>query len=253
MRGKIALILGALALTAFALIATTMSGEKAAAWKAKATIIEACSCPMFCQCYFNTQPASHMPAKGESEHPGHESHGAAEHFCKFNMGFKIDEGHHGKTDLAGAKFWVAGDLGAEFDDGKLDWSVLTFDEATTKEQRDGIVAFISTVFPVEWESFETGVGKIDWKADKSVAHATLNGGKTAEIKLAATENAAKKGEPVVIQNLQYWNAKKNHGFVLMPNEVEAWRVGDKAFEFNGTNGFMVTIEADSEWAAKTVK
>lgn len=44
--------------------------EKAAAsdWAMNATIIEACSCPMFCQCYFNAKPASH------GEHAGH-SHG----------------------------------------------------------------------------------------------------------------------------------------------------------------------------------
>lgn len=30
----------------------------------------------------------------------------------------------------------------------------------------------------------------------------------------------------------------------MPNQVEAWR-GDKAFEFKGTNGFMVTIDINS--------
>ena len=28
-------------------------------WKMNATIIEACSCPMFCQCYFATKPAAH--------------------------------------------------------------------------------------------------------------------------------------------------------------------------------------------------
>jgi len=28
-------------------------------WAANITVIEACSCPMFCQCYFSTKPASH--------------------------------------------------------------------------------------------------------------------------------------------------------------------------------------------------
>ena len=28
-------------------------------WHFNGTAIEACSCPMFCQCYFNTEPASH--------------------------------------------------------------------------------------------------------------------------------------------------------------------------------------------------
>ena len=31
----------------------------AADWAMNATIIEACSCPMFCQCYFTTKPAAH--------------------------------------------------------------------------------------------------------------------------------------------------------------------------------------------------
>ena len=32
---------------------------------------------------------------------------------------------------------------------------------------------------------------------------------------------------------------------VMPNEVEAYRVGPKAFEFKGTNGFMLTIDIKS--------
>ncbi len=32
----------------------------------------------------------------------------------------------------------------------------------------------------------------------------------------------------------------------MPNDVEAYRVGGKAFEFKGTNGFMVTIDMTSK-------
>ena len=91
-----------------------------------ATIIEACSCPMFCQCYFNTEPAGH----------GHEGHG--EHFCRFNNAFKVNHGRFGSVTLDGAKFWVAGDLGAEFSDGQMDWAVLTFDPSVTKEQREAI-------------------------------------------------------------------------------------------------------------------
>ena len=52
-------------------------------------------------------------------------------------------------------------------------------------------------------------------------------------------------EPIVIKNLAYWGAPRHDGFVLMPNEVEAWRVGDKAFEFKGTNGFMITFDITS--------
>jgi hypothetical protein len=50
----------------------------------------------------------------------------------------------------------------------------------------------------------------------------------------------------VIKNLKYWGAPRNNGFVLMPNEVEAYRVGDKPFEFKGTNGFMITFDINSK-------
>jgi hypothetical protein len=53
-------------------------------------------------------------------------------------------------------------------------------------------------------------------------------------------------DPVVIHNLRYWGLPRNEGFVLMPNEVEAYRVGDKAFEFKGTNGFMISFALSSE-------
>jgi len=39
---------------------------------------------------------------------------------------------------------------------------------------------------------------------------------------------------------------RNDGFVLMPNEVEAYRAGPKAFEFKGTNGFLITIDLTSK-------
>src|SRR5215210_3848661 len=43
-------------------------------WAMNATIIEACSCPMFCQCYFDTKPAAHADA-GDAADP-HAGHGA---------------------------------------------------------------------------------------------------------------------------------------------------------------------------------
>ena len=53
-------------------------------------------------------------------------------------------------------------------------------------------------------------------------------------------------DPIVIRNLKYWGAPRNDGFVLMQNVVEAYRVGDKPFEFNGTNGFMLTFDMNAD-------
>jgi hypothetical protein len=202
-------------------------------WAAKMTVIEACSCPMFCQCYFNTKPAAHGGHGGE-----------AKHFCRANNAYKITSGHFGTTNLDGAKFWLAGDLGDDFSDGEMDWGVLYFDKALSQAQRDGIQAIVGHLFPVKWKSMKTAEGSIDkWEFDKNGAHALLDSGKTGEVKLKAFPGLG--GAPVVMKNLPYWGAPRNEGFVMMPNEVEAYRVGPNAFEFKGSNGFMLTLDINS--------
>jgi hypothetical protein len=236
-RSFVPLLLGAF------LVGPVAAAEKAAGgpgWSINATVIEACSCPMFCQCYFNPKPA------------GHHRHGGAEqHFCRFNNVYKVNKGHYGSAKLDGAKFWLAGDLGSEFDDGVMEWTVVTFDKATSKEQREGLTEIINHIFPVKWKSLTTAEGAIDWSYDKDKAHATLDGGKTAEVKLTRFQGMT--DDPVVIKNLKYWGVPRNEGFVMMPNEVEAYRVGPKAFEFKGTNGFMLTIDMNSNDVAGSGK
>jgi hypothetical protein len=212
------------------------AGTPATDWAMNATVIEACSCPMFCQCYFNTKPASHG---------AHEGHGGGGHFCRANLAYKVNKGHYGAARLDGAKFWIANDLGADFSKGEMDWAVLTFDRALTTEQRAGIEAIVTHLFPVKWKSFRTAEGAIDkWEFTKDEAHALLDGGKSAEVKLKRFPGMTP--DPIVIKNLPYWGTPRHDGFVLMPNEVEAYRVGEKAFEFKGTNGFMITFDITSK-------
>src|ERR1051325_1585788 len=152
-----------------------------------ATIIEACSCQMFCPCYFSAEPT------------GHESHAGREgHYCRFNNVFKVNKGHYGATSLDGAKFWVAGDLGSDFSKG-MDWAVLTFDPAVTKEQREGVIAALTKLYPVKWNSFKIADdAPIDWSASKETARATLAGGKLGDVTLA--KNPGMTDDPVVISN-----------------------------------------------------
>jgi hypothetical protein len=234
---KLVLILAAACLGAL----PALSGaEKAADWSMNATIIEACSCPMFCQCYFNSEPA------GQGGHGEHAGHGGADHFCRFNNAFKVNKGQYGNVKLDGALFWVAGDLGAEFTDGEMDWAVLTFDPSVTAEQREGIGAILGHVYPVKWKSFTTASdAKMEWTFNKDRAEARLDGGKTAEVVLSRG-TYGNTSEPVVIHNLKYWGLPRNDGFVLMKNEVEAYRAGEKPFEFKGTNGFMITFALSSK-------
>lgn len=215
---------------------SSKDAAKAGDWDFNATIIEACSCPMFCQCYFNMKPASHH---------GHAG-GGGEHFCKFNNAFKVNKGQSGGVKLDGAKFWVAGDLGGDFSKGQMDWAVLTFDPSVTKEQREAIGKILGHVYPVKWNSFSIAKdADMEWTAQAKSAQAKLGGGKIAEVVLQHPGASAMADGPVVIKNLKYFGVPRNDGFIMMPNQVEAYRLGDKAFEYKGTNGFMITIDIAS--------
>lgn len=236
---KLGVSAGALCLVA--IMAATLSSSQTRDWEMNATVIEACTCPMFCQCYFDSKPAAHHQHGGTN----------GQHYCRFNNAYRVNRGQYRGVTLDGAKFWVSGDLGGDFSQGNMDWAVLTFDRSLSKEQRDGIGAILPHLFPVKWGSFETQEGSIDkWEFTKDFAHATLDGGKTAEVRLRRQDGNANEPKPPVIMNLKYWGAPRNDGFVLMPNELQAYRVGPKAYESKNTNGFMLTLDINSADVAK---
>ena len=206
-------------------------------WSMNATVIEACSCQMFCPCYFDTKPAP-------GGHAGHQMAGG--HYCRFNIVYKVNKGHYGATDLAGAKVWIAGDLGDDFGDMQTEWAEVTFDPSVTKPQRDGLAAIlVGPVYPFKWKSFTVGPdAAIEWQGGKDRAVARLDAGKAGEVVLVHNPTAM-SAEPSVLKNVKYFAAPRNDGFVLMPNEVQAYRRGEKAFESKGTNGFMLTLDINS--------
>jgi hypothetical protein len=211
-------------------------------WTCNATIIEACSCPMFCQCYFNDKPASH---------PGCCPPGAdvkdAPRYCRFNNAYKVNKGMYGDVSLDGVKWWITGDLGGDFSDGEMDWAICHFDPSVKKEQREGIQAVLGALYPVRWGSFTIGEDKpIEWTANRERAVAKLDGGKAGEVVLQ--KNKGMTDEPIVMHNLRYWGAPRNDGFVMMQNEVEAYRLGKQPFEYERTNGFMITFDITSKEA-----
>jgi hypothetical protein len=216
-------------------------------WAANMTAIEACSCPMFCQCYFNMEPASHPGCCPPGADPK-----SAPRYCRFNNAYRVNKGSFGSVKLDGAKFWAAGDLGGDFSKGEFGYVVVHFDPSVTPEQREGIKTAMGALYPVKWGSFTVGADyPIEWSASRDHASAKLDGGKAAEV--ALKKNQGMSDEPIVIKNLKYWGAPRNDGFVLMANEVEAYRTGDKPYEFKGTNGFMITFDIGSKDAAPATK
>ncbi len=233
--------IGFLSACCCAALAAKASMPSQDSWSMNTTIIEACSCPMFCQCYFNSKPAGHAMA----EMAGHEGHGGAEHYCRANNAYRVNKGTYGGIKLDGAKYWMSMDLGDDFSDGEFDWAIITFDPSVTPEQREGIKAIMGKVYPVKWKSFTQATdAPIEWTATREKATAKLDGGKAGEVVLNKFQGQT--DEPVVIHNLKYFGAPRNEGFVLMPNEVEAYRLGDKAFEYKGTNGFMITFDINAK-------
>ena len=81
-------------------------------------------------------------------------------------------------------------------------------------------------------------------ATEERAEAKLAGGKNAHTILKKFDGLG--GETGRLENIAYFAAPRNNGFKMMPNEIETWKVGDRAFEFKGTTGFMITVDMSSD-------
>jgi hypothetical protein len=221
-------------LTASLLGLSLAANPKTPEWSLNGTTIEACTCPMFCQCFFNSEPGSHV------SHGGH----GTQRYCRFNIAFKVNKGNYGPVPLDGIKFWIAGDLGADFSQGQADWAVLTFEGSTRKPQRDALMTILPRIYPLNWRAFSVAEdGNLEWNAGKDRAVARLNGGRTAEVILRS--HPGNTDDPVIVKNLKYQGAPRNDGILLMPNEVQFWRGGVLTFESRATTGYMVTVDITS--------
>jgi hypothetical protein len=208
-------------------------------WSISVDVLESCSCPVFCQCFFTGKPPA---AQGTPHH-----HAATEkHYCRFNQAYQVNSGHSGSVRLDGVRFWFLGDAGDDFGKDKLEWSVLSFDPRVSGEQRGallGILRHLRWYRPERWNSYRIGEdAPIEWAADARGARATLGGGTIAE--LALSTMLGLHDQPVKISNMEYFGYPRNSGFVLMPSTVLAYRGADHPFDFKdkGTNGFLTTLE-----------
>ncbi len=209
-------------------------------WSVNMTVLETCSCPVFCQCFFTGKPPSDC---GMDMAPGKSMA-----FCRFNQAYKVNHGHFGSVPLDGAKFWFAGDAGDDFGRPKLPWVVLVFDSSLSREQRNALGSILHHIHfyrPERWKSYQIGRSAfMDWSLTSDSAKASLDGGKTAEVLLRRLDGGM-NDRPVTMNNMDYFGYPRNSGFLLMPDDVESYRLGDKAFEYHGTNGLVTTVEISS--------
>ncbi len=221
-----------LAAAAIALVAAAPA-DHAKTYSVTADTIEACSCPLFCSCYFGPS--------------------ADEHMCQANNVYRFRPGsHYGNVDLSNQMIWISLDLGGEWHHHpgpgmETEWALLTFDKSSSKPQRDAILKVVGTVFPVKWKHFGTREDTIEWHNDPMKPHAKLASG-LAEISIDKSATLRPdKATPVVIKNLQYWFSSANDGFVLGYGTHSFG--GDTAtsspkFSYEKRNGFTIA------WTAK---
>jgi hypothetical protein len=190
-----------------------------------ASYIEACSCDMFCPCYFNTRSTHH--------HNGE--------YCRANLVLRADKGYYKDTKLDGAKVWMATDLGSDWSTGKDSWQVIHYDPSVTPEQKAAFNDIIGQLYPFKWEHADVDTQAFSWKVDTKTgeAHARMNNGK-GEVILERVKGDD-PGHEVVVHNLKYWLAQSNDGFRMWKSKHEAFEGHGHNFSYDGTNGFLITI------------
>lgn len=219
-------------------LAAEIDTAPAESWSVNMTVLESCSCPVFCPCFFdNPVPETSSVRNGRI---------VKEHACRFNQTFTVNSGHLDSVRLDGARFWYGGN-GGNFQEPKGEWVVLTFDPAVSKAQREALLVVLRKhgwFRPTEWKSYAIGDdAPIGWTSDSKGVHATLGGGAVAETKTSTLFGL--HGKPVTITNLGYFGFTRNNGFVLMPSDLVAYRKGHDAFEYKKTNGLLTTVDMNS--------
>jgi hypothetical protein len=188
-------------------------------WSIKADYIEACSCHLFCSCYFNTKPEDGM-------------------MCEFNNAVKIQEGHVGDVKVDGLKFWVSGDLGGDFTKG-MKGAVITVEPGTSKKEEEAITFLISKIYPVKWGKVEVDHAPIQWEKNGMKGHALLGKGQ-AEVQLEGVTDS--NGEQSVLRNVKYWGADSNTGFYLAKS-THHYKGHGYDYSLKDRNGFFIHIES----------
>jgi len=161
--------------------------------------------------------------------------------CEFNMAVKVREGHSGSTNLTGAKYWLTGDLGEEWGtDKKGKWVVVSFDPATTKEQREALAPMILKTYGLEWGELKVQEAPIEIARTGNIVEAKLGDGQLAKMKLKREPGADGKG--VILKNVKYFGAQNNDGFELYRSIEHSADTQGHRFSYTDRNAFLISID-----------
>src|SRR4030081_3676147 len=227
-----------LALSASIIYFTSYAQEKSSKpdFDMTASYIEACSCDMFCPCYFNTHSTNHM-----------DEHQMDVHFCRANLVLKVDKGYYKDTKLDGAKVWIATDLGSDWSTGKDSWLVVNFDPSVGKEQQAALADILGQLYPIPWQKKDVDTAAFPWTVDTKmgIAHAKMNSGK-GEVILERVKGDNPNHE-VVVHNLKYWGAQSNDGFRMWKTKHEAFEGDGHHYSYEGTKYYLIYIHLSGKY------
>src|SRR5262249_15310213 len=229
-------LLGVLAVVAFAaILGAGAPADKSTTYDVTADSIERRSRPLFCTCYFGPS--------------------ANEHMCQFDIVYKFRKGSHwGNVDISDQIVWASGDLGGEWHKKPgpgmpLAWVNVTFDKASSKEQRDAIGKVLGVVFPVKWGKFSAREDSISFVDAGKVAEAKMASG-MGEVHLDKAMGTDKT-TPSVIKNLQYWFTNSTDGFVLACSKHH-FDGGEARISEDHKNGFTIAWTVKGKIPAEKV-
>ena len=229
------MFVAAVSVLSIGLIALSGSGASSTSkpdFDITATYIEACSCDMFCPCYFNTRSTNHT---------GMGEHHMEEHFCRANLVFKVDKGYYKDVKLDGAKVWLSSDLGSDWSTGKDSWVVITHDTSSAPAQKAALNDIVAQLYPFKWTWVKTDAAAFSWNIDTKTGKALTkreDGKGEVELERVSGDNP---NQEVIMRNLRYWNAQSNDGFRMWKSKREMYEGQGQKFDYSGTNGFLITI------------
>jgi hypothetical protein len=192
-------------------------------WYLKAHIDEACSCPLFCPCYFNPSPAGDR--------------------CNFNNVFTVERGYYGDTVLDGMHVWISGNLKGDLAKG-FDGVILAFEPGATEAQVKGFAAIATKLYPLPMDKVVTTDRTQITILHTPQKHVASRADGAGRVELTLPVESSQDGKNVPeIRNLKYWGAQ-NSGFKLYRG-THYYKGHGYDYSYKQRNGFTIDVEIGS--------
>lgn len=195
-------------------------------WSIKGELILNCSCTVFCPCVVSL--GKHPPTEG---------------YCQAWMGVRIDQGHHGDTDLSGLNVAMLLDIPGEMARGN--WTAAAWiDERADDAAFDGLVSIFSGAARGTTGLFTMLVSDFLGATRAPVSYETDGDRRTLTVPkkiVGAVEpiTGPDKNEPVMVTNTGYWMGAD---VVIAQATQGRVRAFGRVWDFDGRSAEICSID-----------